>query len=94
MRFAPNHPQRLLIRTIEILVLALSVVARGQTFPDNGAAAGFGSVNTPRPINPASDTTNPSARATQNLNPYLGSKPNGEATNEELHLSLDEAISR
>lgn len=94
MRFAPNHPQRLLIRTIEMLVLALSVVARGQTFPDNGAAAGFGSVNTPRPINPASDTTNPSARATQNLNPYLGSTPNGEATNEELHLSLDEAISR
>ena len=94
MRFASNHPQRLLIRTIEIFVLALSVVARGQTFPDSGAAAGFGSVNTPRPINPASDTTNPSARATQNLNPYLGSTPNGEATNEELRLSLNEAISR
>lgn len=94
MRFASNHPQRLLIRTIEIFVLALSVVARGQTFPDGGAAAGFGSVNTPRPINPASDTTNPSARAAQNLNPYLGSTPNGEVTNEELRLSLNEAISR
>ena len=76
-------------------VLALAVAARGQTIPDAGATAGFGSVNTPRPINPASDTTNPSARATQNLNPYLGSTPNGEvAKTAELHLSLEDAIGR
>jgi outer membrane protein TolC len=76
-------------------VLALAVAARGQTIPDAGATAGFGSVNTPRPINPASDTTNPSARATQDLNPYLGSTPNGEVTKkEELHLSLEDAIGR
>ena len=33
------------------------------------------SVNTPRPINPAESTTNPSAQATQKQNSYLGSVP-------------------
>jgi outer membrane protein TolC len=74
--------------------LALVVAASGQAPESGGASAGFGSVNTPRPINPATDTTNPSARATQNLNPYLGSTPFGKATKEELHLSLEDVIAR
>jgi len=87
---------RMLILPLALLgsVLAFAVATHGQTTSDAGATAGFGSVNTPRPINPASDTTNPSARATQNLNPYLGSTPNGEATKEELHLSLEDSIGR
>lgn len=74
--------------------LALSLGAFGQAFPDNGAAAGFGSISTPRPINPATDTTNPSARATQSLNPYLGSTPHGIANNVTIHLSLENAVAR
>ena len=74
--------------------LALSLGAFGQAFPDNGAAAGFGSISTPRPINPATDTTNPSARATQSLNPYLGSTPHGNASNLTIHLSLEDAVAR
>lgn len=73
--------------------LAYSVAAFGQAFPD-GASAVYGSINTPRPINPAAGSTNPSARATQNLNPYLGSTPQGAATKDTLHLSLEEAIAR
>ena len=87
---------RMVILPLALLgsVLAFAVATRPDE-SDAGATAGFGSVNTPRPINPASDTTNPSARATQNLNPYLGSTPNGEvAKTAELHLSLEDAIGR
>ena len=82
------------LRTLALLVsvLAYSVAAYGQAVPDNGASGAYGSINTPRPINPATGTTNPSARATQNLNPYLGSTPHGVATKDTLHLSLEEAI--
>jgi outer membrane protein TolC len=96
MRSAISYPARTLSRLPAPIafVLALSFAAYGQSTPDSGAVAGFGSVDTPRPINPATDTTNPSARATQNLNPYLGSTPHGEATKEELHLGLEDAIAR
>src|ERR1700694_2832204 len=84
------------LRTLALLVsvLAYSVAASGQAVPDNGASGAYGSINTPRPINPATGTTNPSARATQNLNPYLGSTPHGVATKDTLHLGLEEAITR
>jgi len=75
-------------------VFAFPPAASGQAFPDGGASAGFGSINTPRPINPAAGTTNPSARATQSLNPYLGSTPAGVATKRTLHLGLEDAITR
>src|SRR5215469_3882655 len=52
------------------------------------------SISTPRPINPAASSTNPSALATQGQNPYLGSTPAGKATDEEIALSLQEAIER
>lgn len=51
------------------------------------------SVPTPRPINPAESTTNPSAQATQRQNPYLGSIPQ-ESTGGLLKLSLGGAIAR
>jgi outer membrane protein TolC len=51
------------------------------------------SVPTPRPINPAESTTNPSALATQRQNPYLGSIPQ-TPTGTLLKLSLSEAMER
>ena len=52
------------------------------------------SISTPRPINPAASTTNPSALATQGQNPYLGSTPTGKVTDQVLSLSLREAVER
>lgn len=46
------------------------------------------SIATPRPINPAASTTNPSALATQSQNRYLGSTPAGTVTDEVIPLSL------
>jgi outer membrane protein TolC len=67
------------------------------------AAAAFGqtsavdplryTVATPRPINPAESTTNPSARATQSQNPYLGSVPSKDSGT-TIELSLESAIDR
>jgi len=90
-QFAP-HFIRMLVFSAS--VVASTVTASGQAVPDGGTSAAYGSINTPRPINPATGTTNPSARATQNLNPYLGSTPQGVATNDTLHLSLEDAIAR
>jgi len=52
------------------------------------------SISTPRPINPAASTTNPSALATQGQNPYLGSTPAGRVTDEVVPLSLRDAVER
>lgn len=86
------------VRTILIaaLTLAPSLFASAQAIDNDGGGPppAFGSISTPRPINPATDTTNPSARATQTLNPYLGSTPNGPVTDGEIRISLDDAIAR
>jgi outer membrane protein TolC len=74
------------------IYLLLSAAAAAQSIEAGGAAPSFGSVTTPHPINPAIDTTNPSARATQTLNPYLGSTPEGKVVDGELKLSLDDAV--
>jgi hypothetical protein len=50
-------------------VIVSGLFASGQT----PGPLGY-SVATPRPINPAEGTTNPSAQATQNQNPYLGQR--------------------
>jgi outer membrane protein TolC len=90
--------KRNVIRTIltAMLPLALSFAVAAQTTDNDGGGASpaFGSIPTPRPINPATDTTNPSARDTQTLNPYLGSTPNGKVVDRELRISLEEAIGR
>jgi outer membrane protein TolC len=49
---------------------------------------------TPRPINPAAGSTNPSALATQSLNPYLGSVPGGKLIPAEIQLTLLDAVRR
>jgi len=51
------------------------------------------SVTTPRPISPAEGTTTPSAQATQQQNPFLGSVPS-KNTGTTINLSLREAIGR
>src|SRR3981081_2000832 len=70
------------------LLIVTSLSAWGQT-PN---ALGY-SVATPRPINPAEGTTNPSAQATQSQNPYLGSVPS-KNTGTRIELSLGSAIER
>src|SRR3981081_2567607 len=70
------------------LLIVTSLSAWGQTPNPLGY-----SVATPRPINPAEGTTNPSAQATQRQNPYLGSVPQ-KSTGTMLKLSLAGAIER
>jgi outer membrane protein TolC len=74
---------------LSLLILLLSVVtAFGQNSVD---PLGY-SISTPRPIDPAAGTTNPSALATQRQNPFLGSAPAGKPTGDVMHLSLSETI--
>jgi outer membrane protein TolC len=76
-----------------ILLLILPLSATAQSV-DGGNALSFGSIATPHPINPATGTTNPSARTTQTLNPYLGSVPDTKVVDGELKLTLLEAVTR
>lgn len=78
---------RLLWLGIGFLVSAVSVAAQ------TGAAGSY-SVPTPRPINPATNTTNPSTLAGQRQNPFLGSAPVDPATGGPLFVSLSAAITR
>src|SRR5580704_2330438 len=68
--------------------MAAGLVATGQT----PGALGY-SIATPRPINPAEGTTNPSAQATQSQNPYLGSVPSRN-TGARIELSFKDALNR
>ncbi|HEV3150445.1 MAG TPA: TolC family protein [Acidobacteriaceae bacterium] len=78
-----------------VLLSLISFPAAAQSVDNGGgASASYGSIATPRPINPAAGTTNPSARATQTLNPYLGSTPEGAVTEGEIKLSLQDAVDR
>jgi outer membrane protein TolC len=70
---------------------AAVIAAYGQN--PAGSPLGY-SIATPRPVNPAANTTNPSARAAQSQNPYLGSVSSGPATDTTLQLSLSDAIQR
>ena len=78
--------------TFALLTLMLGVpkLVLSQAAPNS---AGY-SISTPRPINPAASTTNPSALATQGQNPYLGSAPIGKVTDEVIPISLREAVDR
>lgn len=90
---------RMMVRFLLTLAIALPVTgnAFGQAYSPAGTENGStssGSIATPRPINPATGTTNPSARATQTLNPYLGSISVGPLVPGEMKLSLEDAIAR
>ena len=71
--------------TLSLLVAGCSAALFGQD-PLSYAIA------TPRPINPAAGSTNPSALATQSLNPYLGSIPGGKLIPGQIKLTLQEAV--
>jgi outer membrane protein TolC len=80
---------------LETLLFLAPFPVMAQTVEHGGiASVSSGSIATPRPINPAASTTNPSARATQTLNPYLGSTPDGEIVKGELKLSLEDVVTR
>lgn len=76
--------------SISVLIAAGSVAAFAQTGSDPLSYA----LTTPRPINPAAGSTNPSAAATQSLNPYLGSVPGGRLVDGEIRLTLADAVHR
>lgn len=51
-------------------------------------------VNTPRPFDPSTNTTNPSALATQSQNPFLGSVPAQPFSTQPVRLSLQDTVAR
>ncbi len=71
--------------------MALLAASCGASFGQTGPLTY--SIPTPKPINPAEGTTTPSAQATQQQNPYLGSVP-VKATGTTIQLSLQDAITR
>jgi outer membrane protein TolC len=77
-----------------LLSLTVAVATQAQSVEGTEASPSFGSITTSHPIDPATGTTNPSARATQNLNPYLGSTPDGKVVDEEIKLTLQDAVTR
>jgi outer membrane protein TolC len=84
-----NIMKRLIhIAALSLLAAPGTVLSQTQTDPQ-----GY-SIATPRPINPAASTTNPSALATQTQNPYLGSTPSGKVSDEVISLSLRETVER
>ncbi|MBV8137774.1 MAG: TolC family protein, partial [Deltaproteobacteria bacterium] len=81
-------------RGIHIALAGLLLAVPEAVFSQAGIDPQGYSISTPRPINPAASTTNPSALATQGQNPYLGSVPSGRATDEVLGISLHDAVQR
>ena len=69
----------------------LVVVAAGQ---QSSSSLELGSITTPRTINPAANSTTPSSIAGQQQNPFLGSVPTGDVSEEPIELSLEDAIAR
>ena len=73
---------------------AVSLVGCALSASAQTAATGSYSVPTPRPINPATNTSNPSTLAGQRQNPFLGSAPVDPGSSTPLTISLSEAIER
>jgi outer membrane protein TolC len=84
-KVGPRHCSIAFAIIVGVLVSA-SLAAMGQI-----TTAGS-SIATPRPIDPAASTTNPSARATQSQNPYLGSVPEEQLAHGPLELDLQQAV--
>jgi len=81
----------LLTRNIFIAATALliSLGGRGVLAAQSISA---NSIPTPRPLDPSTNSTNPSASATQSQNPYLGSIPGTKLQPGVLSLSLKQAV--
>lgn len=76
--------------SLGVLIAATSLAAFAQAGSDPLSYT----LATPRPINPAASSANPSAAATQSLNPYLGSVPGGQLVPGEIKLTLEDAVQR
>src|SRR5262245_40766533 len=87
--------QRLVLLSDHILlwIAALVLLAPTVSAQTGGAISSY-SVPTPRPINPATNTTNPSTRAGQRQNPFNGSTPADSVSPNPLTLTLTDAIQR
>ncbi len=82
------------MKRLMISVTAMLIAAGWSVYAQSYGPSPLGySVPTPRPINPAESTTNPSAQETQRQNPYPGSVPQ-PSTGNLLRLSLAGAIER
>ena len=81
------------IRTRLFLIATGLVASATLAAAQTASTAADGSVPTPRPINPATNTSNPSTRAGQLQNPFLGSTPQ-PASDTALTISLADAVRR
>src|SRR5260221_3554505 len=77
-----------------IVIVGLAALAPLATAQQNTASFELGSIATPRTINPAANSTTPSSLAGQQQNPFLGSVPTGQLSNEPVALSLSDAVTR
>jgi outer membrane protein TolC len=82
-----SFPTRIFLPAASLLLLAAAAAMAQSTsgYPVN-------SIPTPRPLDPATNSTNPSAAATQSQNPYLGSVPEGPADPAVRPISLFQAV--
>jgi outer membrane protein TolC len=81
----------LLTRNIFIAATALLLSLDGRGFLA-AQSISANSIPTPRPLDPSTNSTNPSASATQSQNPYLGSIPGMKLQPGVLPLSLKQAV--
>src|SRR5882757_2422912 len=77
-----------------VILTGLGGLASAALAQQNTASFELGSIATPRTINPAANSTTPSSLAGQQQNPFLGSVPTGQLSNEPVALSLSDAVAR
>jgi outer membrane protein TolC len=82
-----KHP----ICNIAVVVTAL-LLSFGSMSVITAQSISPNSIPTPRPLDPSTNSTNPSASATQSQNPYLGSVPGMPLQPGVLPLSLKDAV--
>lgn len=75
-----------------VLSFALLLFQAGGSSAQSAGGYPANSIPTPRPLDPATNSTNPSASATQSQNPYLGSVPTGPVDPANRPLSLLQAV--
>src|SRR5262245_34241821 len=88
------HQRLVLVSGHILLWIAALVLCAPTVSAQTGGAITSYSVPTPRPINPATNTTNPSTRAGQRQNPFNGSTPADSLSSNPLTFTLADAIQR
>lgn len=81
-------------RKLALLIAAMTVTLSGQAQSSSSFSPLANSINTPRPFDPGSNTTNPSALAVQAQNPFLGSVPTSTLVPGVLDLTLTDVVNR